>query len=434
MDSQWQSVGFSYVNQEDGFLYPPGTVNPHGESEEQYGQTAPRTACYYPPDHNPPAPSSPPRIPPIRDPWGFREIRDAQDPNSRSRHHHHHDLERLGDLTGQHPGTTFQYPPYQHQFQYPNQLQPGSPTSPNLSQHNYTLSASQSRYSYDDPLESGRADRHLLSQASYGTTARRQVRQDSYGHFVNHQSPITAEEADRLADEFDRHLSLPPDDTMRAERQSHHLDTPARGYESQMQPSPGRPNDSQGRETALERRYNPEHAEDRALLDPRYELQDEGYFEFGKVFAVLWHQNAGARGKHQSSDTLTSGKYGEKIYSSIRRMVVVKNFHGHSWCLAIFTYSRNGVAKRSLDPSNHAVIYNAGSEPYTSSREPPMSKDPLAVRIRSPDLKLDRMSRLNFGKIYTVEHNEKVLPIGKISKESLPKLKEYARDVMNNLE
>jgi hypothetical protein len=61
-----------------------------------------------------------------------------------------------------------------------------------------------------------------------------------------------------------------------------------------------------------------------------------------------------------------------------------------------------------------------------------MIKEPLAAET-FPDQKLDPMSRINFGKIHTVEHNEKVCPIGKIAKESLPKFKQYADEVMRDL-
>lgn len=61
-----------------------------------------------------------------------------------------------------------------------------------------------------------------------------------------------------------------------------------------------------------------------------------------------------------------------------------------------------------------------------------MTKEALAVKISAPDLKLDRMSRINFGKIYTVEHNVKVLPIGKIAKDSLPKLTKYSHEMMSH--
>lgn len=60
-----------------------------------------------------------------------------------------------------------------------------------------------------------------------------------------------------------------------------------------------------------------------------------------------------------------------------------------------------------------------------------MTKEPLEVAPASPDQKLDFMSRLNFGKVYTVEHNVKVLPVGKITERSMPRFQSYAKNEFN---
>lgn len=84
-----------------------------------------------------------------------------------------------------------------------------------------------------------------------------------------------------------------------------------------------------------------------------------------------------------------------------------------------------------MDPSKHAVIYMQGTEPQVGSSEPHMTKEPLEVAPASPDQKLDFMSRLNFGKVYTVEHNVKVLPVGKITERSMPRFQSYAKNEFN---
>jgi hypothetical protein len=91
-------------------------------------------------------------------------------------------------------------------------------------------------------FESGHADRHLPSQASYNATPRHQVH-ESYAHLANHPSPITAGEADSLADDFHNRLRLPSDGSLRKERQSHHPDALGRGYENQVDRSLGRSKD-----------------------------------------------------------------------------------------------------------------------------------------------------------------------------------------------
>ncbi|CAG8892105.1 unnamed protein product [Penicillium egyptiacum] len=175
---------------------------------------------------------------------------------------------------------------------------------------------------------------------------------------------------------------------------------------------------------------------ERETLDPRYKRQSDPrrFFRVGRVFSMLWHENAGWHGtvhsekvSPPSSSPFTRGKYQEPIYSSIRRMVVVKEQRGCCWCVPITTYSGKGVAKAGIDRSKHAVIHMRGDRPRTVESEPRMAKDPLEVDPARPDQKLDCMSRVNFGKVYTVEHNVKVLPVGKITEESRARFLEYAQ-------
>ncbi|KAJ5795974.1 uncharacterized protein N7518_004514 [Penicillium psychrosexuale] len=170
-------------------------------------------------------------------------------------------------------------------------------------------------------------------------------------------------------------------------------------------------------------------------LDPRYKRQSDPrrFFRVGRVFSMLWHENAGWHGTivseklPPSSSPFTRGKYQEPIYSSIRRMVVVKEQKGCCWCVPITTYSGQGVAKAGVDRSKHAVIHMRGDRPRTVKSEPRMAKEPLEVDPARPDQKLDCMSRVNFGKVYTVEHNVKVLPVGKITEASRARFLEYAQ-------
>lgn len=61
------------------------------------------------------------------------------------------------------------------------------------------------------------------------------------------------------------------------------------------------------------------------------------------------------------------------------------------------------------------------------NNERPTEKKPLEVKPATEDQKLDKMSRLNFGKIYTVEHNIRVMPVGVLSSASRSKLIVYAK-------
>ncbi|KAJ5189090.1 hypothetical protein N7491_005413 [Penicillium cf. griseofulvum] len=171
-------------------------------------------------------------------------------------------------------------------------------------------------------------------------------------------------------------------------------------------------------------------------LDPRYKRQSNPrkFFRVGRVFSMLWHENAGWHGTvlseqfpRPSSSPFIKGKYQEPIYSSIRRMVVVKEQKGCCWCVPITTYSGQGVAKAGIDRNKHAIIHMRGDRPRTMQGEPRMAKQPLEVDPARLDQKLDCMSRVNFGKVYTVEHNIKVLPVGKINEASRARFLEYAQ-------
>jgi predicted homoserine dehydrogenase-like protein len=48
---------------------------------------------------------------------------------------------------------------------------------------------------------------------------------------------------------------------------------------------------------------------------------------------MVWHENAGNEGTDVSVGLYGIGRFGEKIYSTIRRMVVVAVKHGHCICV-----------------------------------------------------------------------------------------------------
>jgi hypothetical protein len=52
-------------------------------------------------------------------------------------------------------------------------------------------------------------------------------------------------------------------------------------------------------------------------------------------------------------------------------------------------------------------------------------KAPIAVEKASADQKLKPMSRINYRKLYTIEHNVKVMNVGRVTRESMAKLIGY---------
>ncbi len=136
---------------------------------------------------------------------------------------------------------------------------------------------------------------------------------------------------------------------------------------------------------------------------------------------TLWSEPASSTAR--DGPNFSSSTIGGRIFSETRRFVVVRSGHGYSLCCPIQTYQKRGTTKSHTNLDSHAIVYVAGSEPKLLPEEewPRMGNFPVVVEDKS--VTIDQSSRLNFGKVYTVEHNIKVRNVGKISKELLPRLK-----------
>lgn len=60
-----------------------------------------------------------------------------------------------------------------------------------------------------------------------------------------------------------------------------------------------------------------------------------------------------------------------------------------------------------------------------------MVKQPIAIDPASPREKLDQMSRLNFGKVYTVEFNVKVRNVGTVANGSKANFEGYVQNALS---
>jgi hypothetical protein len=176
-------------------------------------------------------------------------------------------------------------------------------------------------------------------------------------------------------------------------------------------------------------------AGDEEELDPRYKKRRDArdFFSEGRVFATLVHVKA--EGEETSDSDVKFVKkniYGEKVFSHVRQMVVVKQREGYCWCLPISTYNGLGVAKRGMTMANrqkHTIVYDNSKKPTRGKDEIDLDKKPIAVVV-APKQKLDPLSRLNFGQRISVELNVKVMNVGKVHSDSMPYLQAYLQEEM----
>lgn len=167
-------------------------------------------------------------------------------------------------------------------------------------------------------------------------------------------------------------------------------------------------------------------------LDPRYFKRPDAkkFFVVGRVFALLWHENAG-ESREGYIDYTTEGRYGSRVFSHIRRMAVVIERKGYCVCIPIHTYGGRGILKHGFDLRErqaHSIIHASDTKPAPQKEElDVLVKKPIAVTMASREQKLDRFSRINFAKPHTVEWNVKVMNVGKVTPDSLPAFKSYFR-------
>jgi hypothetical protein len=99
-----------------------------------------------------------------------------------------------------------------------------------------------------------------------------------------------------------------------------------------------------------------------------------------------------------------------------------------SFCRAINTYHGQGVSKRDWSKEEreaHTIIYMSDTTPIRLEGEEMMTKKPIEVHKASADQKLDPASRINFGRVYAVLWDVKVMNIGKVAEDSMPHLLGY---------
>lgn len=160
-------------------------------------------------------------------------------------------------------------------------------------------------------------------------------------------------------------------------------------------------------------------------FDPNYRVHAEGEFKFGKVFKLLWTEPAGnplGSQRTEVTESVRVGRYQEKHYEKVRRFVVISAKRGHCLCLPINTYSNQGTNKKGVHAEDHAIIYTDKPTRFEGELEKGLSKSPIRVIPVSGRHKLDKASRLNYAKVYTIEYNVKVWFIGKIHSASEDKI------------
>lgn len=153
-------------------------------------------------------------------------------------------------------------------------------------------------------------------------------------------------------------------------------------------------------------------------FDPNFKFHQSWEFTFGRVFKVLWSEPTGSGGTEVTRPRgkgIRKAKYGESAYDSVRRFVIIREGNGHCICLPILTYGGQGTLKKGVHAEDHTIIYTGHSAVAKDGER--LTKRSIRMVPLSSRHKLDPASRINYAKVYTVEHNVKVWFVGEVAKK-----------------
>lgn len=144
-------------------------------------------------------------------------------------------------------------------------------------------------------------------------------------------------------------------------------------------------------------------------LESSFRRYPEDEFKIGGIFKILWFEPHGA-----DPDSVP--------YSSIRRFLIIREprekIAGYCICLPISTNGGQGTLHHRARAKDYALIYTDTKENKLLAGET-VTKKPIKVLLYNAGEKLEPTSRLNYGKLYTVECNLPVAFIGKVDPQDL---------------
>lgn len=149
------------------------------------------------------------------------------------------------------------------------------------------------------------------------------------------------------------------------------------------------------------------------------------FFNVGRVFKVLWSEPASANSPVSNHSMISPTSHGQFAFTELRRFVVIRERSYCSLCLSINTYGGQATTKLGVRSQDHAVVFPQGELLPSPLPGESMDKAPFPLIIERLGELLSPLSRLDFSRIYTVEHNIKVMSIGRIPPQHLKRLDHY---------
>ncbi|KAK3641609.1 hypothetical protein LTR56_011211 [Elasticomyces elasticus] len=161
------------------------------------------------------------------------------------------------------------------------------------------------------------------------------------------------------------------------------------------------------------------------------------YFVQGRVFQALWTEESE---KPQNMSDVGSGawsrnSYGQDVYTTPRRFVVVKEGEWSCTVLPVTTYGTQGMKKSGVRIPDHGIIYTGKTVPVAtdvSPNGPQMQRHAVRVEPDDKTEKLDPLSRIDYSKQHTIDHKRRIRPIGMVNASLEHLLAQYEQVTFGN--
>jgi hypothetical protein len=96
-------------------------------------------------------------------------------------------------------------------------------------------------------------------------------------------------------------------------------------------------------------------------IDSSYKVRNRDYkdfFRIGRVFSTLWTDALGNNVGKVDPTFVSEVLYGERVYSKIRRFIVVREGERSVSCLPVTSYANEGIRKSGIRLDEHGFIYS----------------------------------------------------------------------------
>ncbi|KAF1832451.1 hypothetical protein BDW02DRAFT_649114 [Decorospora gaudefroyi] len=159
-------------------------------------------------------------------------------------------------------------------------------------------------------------------------------------------------------------------------------------------------------------------------LDRAYTVRRSDFFREGTVFSVLFTEAAGNTTRNYNSN-ISYVRYGQAVYTQIRRFIVVRKKQGFCYACPIYTYGDQATTKPGVRPEEHAIAYSEGKEPRLIDGEAQLSKQPICIIMNVDEHPLTVYSRICFGIHHPIQHNVKVKHLGYVKDSDIARMRGY---------